>query len=247
MSPVDAPVDAPVDTLVVSEVFGPTYQGEGPHTGQRVGFVRLGGCNLHCTWCDTPYTWDATRHDLRAELTREPVEAIVGKLLGMAPHRVVISGGEPLLHQSQPGWRALLDALAAHGLPVEVETNGTLCPDAYTVQRVGTFNVSPKLAHAGDPASKRLRTAPLRRFGELAGQDHAVIKLVAQCRQDVLDARTLAKAYGWPLRKVWIMPEGTEPQALLARHRELADAALSVGLNFTTRLHTLTWGQERAR
>ena len=44
--------------LAVSEIFGPTHQGEGPSTGRLCGFVRLARCNLSCLWCDTPYTWD---------------------------------------------------------------------------------------------------------------------------------------------------------------------------------------------
>ena len=56
--------------LVVAEVFGPTFQGEGPSTGQRAGFVRLGRCNLDCSWCDTPYTWDWERFDPAAATRR---------------------------------------------------------------------------------------------------------------------------------------------------------------------------------
>jgi hypothetical protein len=56
-------------TLPVSEVFGPTFQGEGALRGAGASFIRLGGCNLTCRDCDTPYTWDAARYDLRAELT----------------------------------------------------------------------------------------------------------------------------------------------------------------------------------
>src|SRR5438046_5626962 len=62
-------------TLVVSEIFGPTFQGEGPSLGRRCVFLRLGACNLHCRWCDTPYTWDWTgrngiEYDPRQELRR---------------------------------------------------------------------------------------------------------------------------------------------------------------------------------
>lgn len=56
--------------LVVSEVFGPTFQGEGPSLGRRAGFVRLGRCNLDCSWCDTPNTWDWSRFDPAIELRR---------------------------------------------------------------------------------------------------------------------------------------------------------------------------------
>jgi 7-cyano-7-deazaguanosine (preQ0) biosynthesis protein QueE len=235
------------NTLVVSEVFGPTYQGEGPHTGQRVAFVRTGGCNLHCDWCDTPYTWDASRYDLRAELSRKPVADIVDTVLDMEPQRIVVSGGEPLLHQQQAGWIEMLEGFAWAAVPVEVETNGTLAPNDRTRLLVDSFNVSPKLAHAGDPATDRLREGPLRAFAGLARAEAAVMKVVVQQASDVTDARDVAQQVGFPLDRVWVMPEGTTAHQLLARHREIADAALACGLNFTTRLHVLTWGEERAR
>src|SRR3954452_24909384 len=94
-----AGISAAAPSVVVAEVFGPTIQGEGRNLGQRAAFVRLGGCNLHCTWCDTPYTWDASRYDLRAEMSRRPVAEIVAEVRPMRPHVVVLTGGEPLLHQ----------------------------------------------------------------------------------------------------------------------------------------------------
>src|SRR5262245_52198924 len=68
------------ESLVVSEVFGPTWQGEGPSIGRRCGFVRLGRCNLACTWCDTPYTWDWERYDPAKELHRRLVTEVVADL-----------------------------------------------------------------------------------------------------------------------------------------------------------------------
>ena len=87
------------DDLVVSEVFGPTFQGEGPSTGHRAAFVRLGRCNLTCTWCDTPYTWDWERFDPSVELSRRTVAALLAEIEAMAPEIVVVTGGEPLLQQ----------------------------------------------------------------------------------------------------------------------------------------------------
>ena len=69
--------------LVVSEVFGPTFQGEGPSSGQRAMFVRLGRCNLDCAFCDTAYTWDWTRYDPDAELRRRSVDD--ARLIGVSP------------------------------------------------------------------------------------------------------------------------------------------------------------------
>lgn len=72
-------------TLPLNSVFGPTYQGEGPHTGTRCHFIRLGQCQLSCTWCDTPDTWDHTRYDVAAENPWTPIETILDRLDALPP------------------------------------------------------------------------------------------------------------------------------------------------------------------
>src|SRR6266550_4296924 len=111
-------------TLVVSEVFGPTFQGEGPSIGRRAGFVRLGRCNLACEWCDTKYTWDWSQYDPAVELSHRTVTEIVDQLVAMDVPMVVVTGGEPLLQQ-----RSLVPLLVeCHGRRwrIEVETAGTI-------------------------------------------------------------------------------------------------------------------------
>ena len=93
-------------TLVVSEVFGPTLQGEGPSAGQRAGFVRLGRCSLSCSWCDTPYSWDWKRYDPAVELRELPVGEVAASIRAMDVPMVVVTGGEPLLQQ-----RAIVELL----------------------------------------------------------------------------------------------------------------------------------------
>lgn len=233
-------------SLVVAEVFGPTFQGEGLHLGQRAAFIRLGGCNLTCSWCDTAYTWDASRHDLHSEMTRVPVDDIVAQVQAMEPQRVVISGGEPLLWQDKIGWEHLLTRLVEHGLPVDVETNGTIAPNPFGRVKVDLFTVSPKLAHSGIAEHQRIRPPVLVEFARLARRNQAILKVVVETAADVASTRHLAGAVRFPLRAVWVMPQATTVEALQGRS-DVADAALEHGLNYTTRLHVLTWGTERAR
>ncbi|MFJ4627162.1 7-carboxy-7-deazaguanine synthase QueE [Streptomyces sp. NPDC088847] len=238
---------APVDTtatLVVAECFGPTVQGEGPSLGRRASFIRLGGCNLACDWCDTPETWDSERFDLRQTLTRTPVDEIVARALVGAPGLVVITGGEPLLHQKQPGWDLLLVRLAAAGVDIEVETNGTIPPSPFTARKVTRFNVSPKLGHSGDLEAKRINSDAIH---HLMWTERAAFKIVCQSAEDVDEAALFACAHNIPPRLVWIMPEGVDAAQLRDRLAALAEPSIAAGFNLTTRLHIAVWGTEKGR
>lgn len=100
--------------LKVVEIF-PTLQGEGPFVGQPAVFVRLGGCNLACNFCDTEF-------EQFAEMTLEAILAQVTSLRNGQRDLVVITGGEPLRQNIAP----LCEALLEKGLRVQIETNGTL-------------------------------------------------------------------------------------------------------------------------
>jgi 7-cyano-7-deazaguanosine (preQ0) biosynthesis protein QueE len=231
----------PVDgVLAVAEVFGPTFQGEGPSMGRRAGFVRLGRCNLDCTWCDTPYTWDWSRFDPTVEVRRVAVAEIVDALVAMAPEIVVVTGGEPLLQQRH--LVALVEACAARGWPVEVETNGTLAPSAELVALVARWNVSPKLAGSGVAEERRVVPEAL---AALQATGRAVFKLVVSEVAELDEVARLVEGHG--LTDVWIMPEGTDRATLLERAAALADPVTERGWNLTTRLHVLLWGDERGR
>jgi 7-cyano-7-deazaguanosine (preQ0) biosynthesis protein QueE len=226
--------------LVVAEVFGPTLQGEGPSAGRRCGFVRLGGCNLDCSWCDTPYTWDWTRFSPERELRRVAVTEVVASVEAMGVDMLVITGGEPLLQA-----RALLPLLAAageRGWRVEVETNGTVAPPPQMAAQVAAFNVSPKLANSGIAEAVRIRPAALE---TLRATGRAVFKFVATAASDLDEVAALVAAHR--LEPVYVMPEGTTAELVVARMRELAGPALARGFHLTPRLHILLWGDQRGR
>jgi 7-carboxy-7-deazaguanine synthase len=230
------------DTLVVAEVFGPTWQGEGASLGVRAGFVRLGRCNLACTWCDTPYTWDWNRFDPEKELTRRTTDDIAAEVEAMQVPLVVITGGEPMLQQSH--LQPLLDRLRRGGMRVEIETAGTIAPTQDVVARVDRFNVSPKLETSGNPLERRYKPHVLRR---LAATRKATFKFVATTDGDLDEIGAIVADCAIDSADVWVMPEGTDPATVIAGARGMADAVLARGWNMTTRLHVLLWGDERGR
>lgn len=236
--------------LRVSEVFGPTLQGEGPAAGMPAVFVRLGGCNLSCSWCDSAYTWDASRFTLAEEIGTRDVDGLVAEVVDRAGDRadlVVLTGGEPLLQQG-PAMEAFLVGLRAAGLRVHVETNGTVAPRDPMLNLVQLFVVSPKLPNAGEHRGHQ-DPAVSCAWGvvRLAGLAHVVVKVVCSGPADVPAAVALAEELHVPRRWVWVMPEGTTPAVVAERFAELADAAVEHGVNLSHRLHVAAWGDERGR
>lgn len=228
--------------LTVSEVFGPTFQGEGPSLGRRAGFVRLGRCNLACTWCDTPYTWDWQHFDPKVELTQRTAEEIAAEITGMQVPLVVVTGGEPLLQQSH--LPPLLERLHQAGHQIEVETAGTIEPTPNVVAYVDRFNVSPKLANSGNPRDRRYRPDVLHAF---AATGKAAFKFVATSPSDLEEAQGIVDESGIDPANVWVMPEGVDAASITTRMHDLATAVQERGWNLTTRLHVVLWGNERGR
>jgi 7-carboxy-7-deazaguanine synthase len=226
--------------LRVSELFGPTLQGEGPSSGRLASFIRLSGCTLSCQWCDTPWTWDWTRFDRRAEQHRMTTASVLAWALGQPAQLIVITGGEPLLQARQLA--GLVTALTGAGREVEIETSGTIAPPPDLAAEGVTFNVSPKLANSGMPAARRIREGALR---ALIGPGNARFKFVAASPADLDEIASLQEAYG--LDPVWVMPEGTSSAAVLGGMRALAEEVIARGWNLSSRLHVLLWEDTRGR
>ncbi|MFI9273202.1 7-carboxy-7-deazaguanine synthase QueE [Kitasatospora sp. NPDC052896] len=222
-----------------------SFQGEGRSLGRRCAFLRLGGCNLSCRWCDTPYTWDwngesdaGVTYDPKVELHRLPLSTVRDRLLGYGVDLVVISGGEPLNQQKR--LVPLVEALTGRGIEIEIETNGTRVPDRKLVEAGVRFNVSPKLSHAGDPAGKRIVPAALK---SLAALETSTFKFVCRDSADLDEVSAVVEASG--ITSVWVMPEGQRSVDIERHQRQLADEVIDRGWNITTRLHTLIWGHKR--
>ena len=229
--------------LAVAEIFGPTFQGEGPSMGRRCSFLRLSGCNLRCSWCDTPYTWDWTgvngqAYEPAAERTMLDVDTVCAAVDAQGTDMLVVSGGEPLLQQRR--LLPLLETLAHRGVRIEVETAGTVAPSPAVSDAVAQFNVSPKLSNSGNAVQRRYRPAVI---DALQAGGRAIWKFVAVDESDLVEIEQLVRRHG--LAPVYVMPEGVTAEVLVVRARALAGGVLSRGWNLTTRLHVLLYGNRR--
>ena len=232
-------------TLAIDDSGGPeifaSLQGEGPSAGRPSVFVRLSRCNLACVWCDTAYTWRFTGPDAYDRKANQIVlsEAETAARIGaLGQNRLVITGGEPLLQA--PALARLLALLPA--MHVEIETNATVAPPPALDVLVHQYNVSPKLAHSGNPAELALIPQRLAAF---AADARAFFKFVIATPADIADVLALAATYAIPRERLFVMPEGTDSTTLQTRARWLAPLALEYGLRFSDRLHIHLSGDTR--
>jgi 7-carboxy-7-deazaguanine synthase len=121
----------PQPTLRIVEIF-PSLQGEGLRQGEPTIFVRLAGCNLKCSFCDTKYAWRGG-----SDFSLSEISAKIEKFRRRFPvHWVSLTGGEPFIQDLRP----LTRLLKKQKLKIQVETNGTL----YYPLSADWFTVSPK-------------------------------------------------------------------------------------------------------
>lgn len=225
-------------TLKVSEIFGPTFQGEGASTGRRAAFVRLAGCNLSCSFCDTPYTWDWTRFDAKKEIKRLHVSAVLRQVLSRQVQLCVITGGEPLLQRAP--LQALLERLLQARIAVEIESNGT--QSGLPPNKGVMYNLSPKLANSEDPMWKRIKGDVLR---EWTRRRDCRWKFVVENDDDLLEIRDMLTHYHIPRSHVWIMPKGQTVEELEKTMPVAVSIASMLDCHLTDRLHIRIWGGKR--
>ena len=224
--------------VLVAETFH-SVQGEGLLAGTPSYFVRTSGCNLRCTWCDTPYaSWSPEGGPVT-------VDELVEQARATAPTRhAVLTGGEPLLAKGLP---ELASRLADEGLHVTVETAGTVVEPV----AADLWSISPKLANAtpDDPTWRErhemTRHAPdvVRRMMDAGPWQ---LKFVVATPDDLDEVRTLLDELGEPdADRVFLMPEGRSAEVLDARAPWVLEACRAHGFRFGDRLHVRLFGDTR--
>jgi len=235
-----APGEAASEAQAQPEIFA-SLQGEGPSAGRPCAFVRLSNCNLACRWCDTAYTWrfaGPDSYDRKAEQVRLDKAEVAQRIAALGQSRLVVTGGEPLLQA--PALARMLTLLP--GMNVEIETNGTVAPPAALDALVHQYNVSPKLAHSGNPAEGALVPDRLAAF---AADPRAFFKFVVAAPGDLREVTELQARYAIPGERLFLMPEGTDSAALRERSRWLADWVMTHRVRLSDRLHIHLYGDTR--
>ena len=239
--------------IKISEIFGPTVQGEGPLIGKPTVFVRTGGCDYRCTWCDTLYAvLPEHGKDWRA---MEPGEILaeVSELSDGQPILITLSGGNPAMQKLGP----LIDLGHARGFTFALETQGSISRDWFA--RLDWLFLSPKPPSSGE-------TVDWDKFDDCvaaAGGVKTALKVAIFDEADYEFARAAAARH--PALPVYLQvgnpayPEPADADAaplagaalqsrLMEQYRWLVDRVAQdhwYQATILPQLHVLVWGTDR--
>lgn len=232
--------------LPINELFY-SLQGEGVLAGTPSVFVRTSGCNLRCWFCDSYHTsWEPTHG-------WSTVDDILDQVRTYAPaDHVVLTGGEPLLHEKT---EELLHRLADEGYHTTVETNGTIYRDV----PVDLVSISPKLDTSTPTADKSptddgrwadqhdARRINMEALVRLINAYEIQLKFVVTDSDDMAEINALvsklreATESGVQDSAILLMPEGITRKQLDEHREQVAELALEHGYRYTPRLHVNLW------
>ena len=242
------------DSLLLSgdKVFF-SLQGEGISIGKPAVFLRLHLCNLKCSFCDTKYTWDRKDKRFYTEPERWSIERTVKEIEKYHCHRLVITGGEPLLQRE--ALIQLIDRLEPDNLPsswysswsFEIETNGTFAP--LDKNKIGIrdlqYNVSPKLKNSGNPRKLRYKPKILKQYNEK--RYNSVFKFVVIQPDDLIEIRRIVAECDLDKNKIILMPEGTTQEKVAKHGRAVVELCKKEGWQLIPRLQVMLWGDIRKK
>jgi 7-carboxy-7-deazaguanine synthase len=231
----------------ISEIFGPTVQGEGPLIGKPTVFVRTGGCDYRCVWCDTLYAVLPEYSSKWAPMTSVEILDRVKELTGGAPILVTLSGGNPAMHDLEP----LIEAGHRDGFAFSMETQGSLPRDWFG--ELDWLFLNPKPPSSGEDIDWSKFEACIA-----AGEGATMaIKWTIFDEQDYQFAKSVASNF--PQFPIYLQvgnPTYAEEKAdfpdlkgeLMARYRWLVELAAQdrwFDPTILPQLHVLAWGEDR--
>ena len=234
-----------MSNLRIAEIFGPTIQGEGALIGEPTVFVRTGGCDYRCSWCDSPHAVETEYRHTWASMSTNAAWDEVQKLSGKRPLTVSLSGGNPAIQD----FTQLIELGHAQGYRFACETQGSIAKPWFS--DLDTLVLSPKPPSSGETVDWAAFDACL-----VAAKDAGsiVMKIVIFDDVDYSWAREVAEKY--PDLPLYVQPGNLEidpdvavdPQVVTDKLLWLVEKTVNDGWfapRVLPQLHVLLWGNKR--
>ncbi|QOG11729.1 7-carboxy-7-deazaguanine synthase QueE [Arcobacter sp. FWKO B] len=247
--------------LDVSEIFGPTIQGEGKKIGTPSIFIRLGRCNFDCDGfgveyitpsgvkkfgCDSYYAVDSEFKKFwkSYETSQDLINVVENYIPKNYKPDIVITGGEPIIYWKNPEFQKLLEYYVNNNFNVTIETNGSLDIELdKPYQQEILYSISVKLSNVNESYKKRVNFRALNEM--IAKSKYSYLKFVIDenhqnCIDEINDI--LSKL---PKVEVFLMPKGDSNDEVVKNSIYVIELCVQYGYKYSDRLHIRIWDNKR--
>jgi len=250
-------------SIPIDEIFGLANQGEGTRMGVPSIFIRTGGCNLSCpgfnckttspldgsslTGCDSihavnakhfKHTW--TYYDKAMDLVKDVIKYnIVRKEGNTEKPDIIFTGGEPLLHHSDPVMIGTVEYFISRGHKVYFESNGTIDIDfhKFDIYKNVSFSISVKMSSSGEPIGKRWKPEVVNNYLRYTNDSYFKFVLSKESiktnSNEVFEFLNLIPTFS----VVYVMPLGETKEEIELNAKDVYEFALTHGFRYSDRLH----------
>jgi 7-carboxy-7-deazaguanine synthase len=228
--------------LSVSEFFCDTIQGEGINIGHPAAFLRLQGCSLNCSYCDSREVWKQGSQYTFDELFILMDKADLPNKLKAGQH-LVLTGGSPLLQQERL-YKFILEFFTRYGFKpyIEMENECVVFPNLYQLEYVDCWNNSPKLSTSDISQDRRYKQDILQM---MSGLRNSWFKFVIGPNDNWKEIECYYIEPGLIKKEqIFLMPEGTTREELITNRLIALNMAVAHQVRFTDRLHIWLWNKK---
>jgi len=247
--------------LDITEIFGPTIQGEGKKIGTPSVFIRFGRCNFDCNGFGVEYTtpsgvkkfgcdsYYAVDNEFKKFWTSyETSEAVITEVEKFLPLEykpdIVITGGEPMIYWKNDEFQKLLEYYVTQGCNVTIETNGSLdmkIDKAY--QKEILYSISVKLSNANESYKKRVNFDSLKEMINNGGKSY--LKFVVSQNDENIVEEIKDILSNLPKVDVFLMPQGDSNDEIVKNSLYVIELCVKHGFKYSDRLHIRIWDNKR--
>jgi organic radical activating enzyme len=246
--------------IYISEIFGPTIQGEGLKCGVVSIFIRVAKCNMSCSGFGVEYGDSSTKYGCdsyhavddiyKHQWQKMTKKEIIQKVESLIPKDtipdIVITGGEPLIYYKRDDFQELLEYFDTMGHSITIETNGAIDIDIQKkYQKKILYSISVKLSNSAEEYNKRVNQIAL---SKMLSNKNSYLKFVIDKNsintldteiKDIINITNIEK------NRVFLMPMGSNATEIEQNANDTINMAIKNGYRYSDRLHIRVWNNKR--
>jgi organic radical activating enzyme len=245
--------------LEISEIFGPTIQGEGKRAGKVSVFIRVAGCNMSCAGfgveykvdgklkqgCDSFYAVDKGFKNSWGRLSSTDIIYKIKQLTTLDKVDIVITGGEPLLYWENQDFQDLLKYFIKNKHFVTIETNGSINIDINKkYQKEVMFSIGLKLSNSGEKLERRVNLKALRDIFKNSKSSYLKF-VISGTKKEMEEIVKIKEQLNLSKNKIYLMPLSGTDRNIQKNAKRVVENAIKYHFNYSDRLHIRIWNDKR--